>query len=95
MYHNPEEDVLTIIVKLFLLKRLLSVSIFSGALDCLSSVGSGSVTISVISVSVIVAEVTQPFLGVGYELGRAVALNKRFFCLVSVIQCGFLSLSQS
>ncbi len=34
-----------------------------------------------ISVSVIVAEVTQPFLGVGYELGRAVALNKRFFCL--------------
>ncbi len=74
MYHNPEED-------LFLLKRLLSVSIFSGALDCLSSVGSGSVTISVISVSVIVAEVTQPFLGVGYELGRAVALNKRFFCL--------------
>ncbi len=56
---------------------------FSGALDCLSSVGSGAVTISVISVSVpvIVAEVTQPSLGVGYELGRAVALNKRVFCL--------------
>ncbi|XP_016106341.1 5-hydroxymethyl-dUMP N-hydrolase, partial [Sinocyclocheilus grahami] len=30
---------------------------------------------------VIVAEVTQPSLGVGYELGRAVALNKRVFCL--------------
>uniref|UniRef100_A0A672RKC8 2'-deoxynucleoside 5'-phosphate N-hydrolase 1 n=1 Tax=Sinocyclocheilus grahami TaxID=75366 RepID=A0A672RKC8_SINGR len=34
-----------------------------------------------LSVSVIVAEVTQPSLGVGYELGRAVALNKRVFCL--------------
>ncbi|XP_043110457.1 2'-deoxynucleoside 5'-phosphate N-hydrolase 1-like [Puntigrus tetrazona] len=30
---------------------------------------------------VIVAEVTQPSLGVGYELGRAAALNKRVFCL--------------
>ncbi|XP_050982807.1 2'-deoxynucleoside 5'-phosphate N-hydrolase 1 isoform X1 [Labeo rohita] len=30
---------------------------------------------------VIVAEVTQPSLGVGYELGRAVAANKRVFCL--------------
>ncbi|CAL8258682.1 unnamed protein product [Lota lota] len=30
---------------------------------------------------VIVAEVTQPSLGVGYELGRAVAMEKRIFCL--------------
>ncbi|XP_073775739.1 5-hydroxymethyl-dUMP N-hydrolase isoform X1 [Danio rerio] len=30
---------------------------------------------------VIVAEVTQPSLGVGYELGRAVAMNKRILCL--------------
>ncbi|KAG7266218.1 hypothetical protein CRUP_026940 [Coryphaenoides rupestris] len=30
---------------------------------------------------VIVAEVTQPSLGVGYELGRAVAMEKRVFCL--------------
>ncbi|XP_045397966.1 2'-deoxynucleoside 5'-phosphate N-hydrolase 1 [Lemur catta] len=30
---------------------------------------------------VVVAEVTQPSLGVGYELGRAVALNKRILCL--------------
>ncbi|XP_073691299.1 5-hydroxymethyl-dUMP N-hydrolase [Garra rufa] len=30
---------------------------------------------------VIVAEVTQPSLGVGYELGRAVAMNKRVLCL--------------
>merc|ERR1712154_40800 len=29
----------------------------------------------------IVAECTQPSLGVGYELGRAVALNKRILCL--------------
>ncbi|XP_066106955.1 5-hydroxymethyl-dUMP N-hydrolase isoform X1 [Saccopteryx bilineata] len=29
----------------------------------------------------VVAEVTQPSLGVGYELGRAVALNKRVLCL--------------
>uniref|UniRef100_A0A2K6V3K9 2'-deoxynucleoside 5'-phosphate N-hydrolase 1 n=1 Tax=Saimiri boliviensis boliviensis TaxID=39432 RepID=A0A2K6V3K9_SAIBB len=29
----------------------------------------------------VVAEVTQPSLGVGYELGRAVALNKRILCL--------------
>ncbi|XP_005861088.1 PREDICTED: 2'-deoxynucleoside 5'-phosphate N-hydrolase 1 [Myotis brandtii] len=29
----------------------------------------------------IVAEVTQPSLGVGYEVGRAVALNKRILCL--------------
>nr|XP_031544205.1 2'-deoxynucleoside 5'-phosphate N-hydrolase 1 [Vicugna pacos] len=30
---------------------------------------------------VVVAEVTQPSLGVGYELGRAVALSKRILCL--------------
>lgn len=30
---------------------------------------------------VIVAEVTQPSLGVGYELGRAVTMNKKILCL--------------
>ena len=30
---------------------------------------------------VLVAEVTQPSLGVGYELGRAVAMKKRILCL--------------
>ncbi|XP_066553268.1 5-hydroxymethyl-dUMP N-hydrolase isoform X1 [Amia ocellicauda] len=30
---------------------------------------------------VIVAEVTQPSLGVGYELGRAAAMHKRILCL--------------
>lgn len=30
---------------------------------------------------VVVAEVTQPSLGVGYELGRAVALGKQILCL--------------
>ncbi|XP_020368163.2 2'-deoxynucleoside 5'-phosphate N-hydrolase 1 [Rhincodon typus] len=30
---------------------------------------------------VIVAEVTQPSLGVGYEIGRAVAMNKKILCL--------------
>ncbi|KPP77616.1 2'-deoxynucleoside 5'-phosphate N-hydrolase 1-like [Scleropages formosus] len=30
---------------------------------------------------VVVAEVTQPSLGVGYELGRAVAMRKRILCL--------------
>ncbi|CAK6981209.1 '-deoxynucleoside 5'-phosphate N-hydrolase 1 [Scomber scombrus] len=30
---------------------------------------------------VIVAEVTQPSLGVGYELGRAVDMKKRILCL--------------
>lgn len=29
----------------------------------------------------VVAEVTQPSLGVGYEIGRAVAMNKRILCL--------------
>ncbi|XP_067938965.1 5-hydroxymethyl-dUMP N-hydrolase-like [Watersipora subatra] len=29
----------------------------------------------------VVAEVTQPSLGVGYELGRAVAMNKKILCL--------------
>lgn len=31
--------------------------------------------------SVVVAEVTQPSLGVGYELGRAVDMKKKIFCL--------------
>ncbi|CAJ1066517.1 '-deoxynucleoside 5'-phosphate N-hydrolase 1 [Xyrichtys novacula] len=30
---------------------------------------------------VVVAEVTQPSLGVGYELGRAVDMEKKIFCL--------------
>ena len=30
---------------------------------------------------VVVAEVTQPSLGVGYELGRAKAMNKKILCL--------------
>lgn len=29
----------------------------------------------------VVAEVTQPSLGVGYEIGRAVAMNKKILCL--------------
>lgn len=32
-------------------------------------------------VAVVVAEVTQPSLGVGYELGRAVDLKKKTLCL--------------
>ena len=32
-------------------------------------------------ISAIVAEVTQPSLGVGYEIGRAVAMGKRILCL--------------
>ena len=31
--------------------------------------------------TVMVAEVTQPSLGVGYEIGRAVDLEKRIICL--------------
>ena len=31
--------------------------------------------------SVVVAEVTQPSLGVGYEIGRAVAMGKQVLCL--------------
>ncbi|XP_066553269.1 5-hydroxymethyl-dUMP N-hydrolase isoform X2 [Amia ocellicauda] len=34
-----------------------------------------------LSERVIVAEVTQPSLGVGYELGRAAAMHKRILCL--------------
>ncbi|XP_034538413.1 2'-deoxynucleoside 5'-phosphate N-hydrolase 1 [Notolabrus celidotus] len=30
---------------------------------------------------VVVAEVTQPSLGVGYELGRAIDMRKKIFCL--------------
>ena len=33
--------------------------------------------------SVVVAEVTVPSLGVGYELGRAVAMGKQVLCLYS------------
>ena len=29
----------------------------------------------------LVAEVTQPSLGVGYEIGRAVEMRKRILCL--------------
>ena len=31
--------------------------------------------------TVLVAEVTQPSLGVGYEIGRALAMKKRILCL--------------
>ena len=31
--------------------------------------------------TVLVAEVTQPSLGVGYEIGRAVAMEKNILCL--------------
>ncbi|KAI1894414.1 hypothetical protein AGOR_G00115560 [Albula goreensis] len=34
-----------------------------------------------VTADVIVAEVTQPSLGVGYELGRAVAMHKKILCL--------------
>ncbi|XP_045200397.2 2'-deoxynucleoside 5'-phosphate N-hydrolase 1-like isoform X2 [Mercenaria mercenaria] len=33
------------------------------------------------SCDVVVAEVTQPSHGVGYEIGRAVAMNKKILCL--------------
>ena len=39
------------------------------------------VTISFLSVIVLVAEVTQPSLGVGYEIGRAVDMKKKTLCL--------------
>ena len=32
-------------------------------------------------IAVVVAEVTQPSLGVGYEIGRAVAMKKNILCL--------------
>merc|ERR1712168_1180846 len=34
-----------------------------------------------ISADLVVAEVTQPSLGVGYELGRASAMNKKVVCM--------------
>ncbi len=34
-----------------------------------------------ISADVIIAEVTTPSLGVGYEIGRAAALHKPILCL--------------
>ena len=33
------------------------------------------------SFTVVVAEVTQPSLGVGYEIGRAVTMKKKILCL--------------
>ena len=40
------------------------------------------VFISVLSLSIVlVAEVTQPSLGVGYEIGRAFNMNKKILCL--------------
>lgn len=54
-----------------MLYQYLSLSYSGLSLQCSFSV----------SASVIVAEVTQPSLGVGYELGRAVAMNKRILCL--------------
>ncbi|CAC5387706.1 DNPH1 [Mytilus coruscus] len=34
-----------------------------------------------ISILVLIAEVTQPSLGVGYEIGRAVGMDKKILCL--------------
>ena len=39
------------------------------------------VTVSFLSMIVLVAEVTQPSLGVGYEIGRAVDMKKKTLCL--------------
>ena len=36
--------------------------------------------------AVLVAEVTQVSLGVGYEIGRAVAMNKSILCLYRPVQ---------
>ncbi|XP_063425753.1 5-hydroxymethyl-dUMP N-hydrolase-like [Mytilus trossulus] len=33
------------------------------------------------SSDVVIAEVTQPSLGVGYEIGRAVGMDKKILCL--------------
>ena len=32
-------------------------------------------------VTAVIAEVTQPSLGVGYEIGRALAMGKKILCL--------------
>ncbi|XP_078068277.1 5-hydroxymethyl-dUMP N-hydrolase isoform X2 [Mustelus asterias] len=40
---------------------------------------------------VIVAEVTQPSLGVGYEIGRAMHMNKKILCLFRTSSNHFLS----
>jgi len=37
--------------------------------------------LSVICCPAVVAEVTQPSLGVGYEIGRAIEKNKKILCL--------------
>ena len=42
---------------------------------------SNTVLLICLFISAIVAEVTQPSLGVGYEIGRAVAMGKRILCL--------------
>lgn len=41
----------------------------------------GKLSVCVIPCTVLVAEVTQPSLGVGYEIGRAVDMNKKILCL--------------
>ena len=43
--------------------------------------GLHTVSAGVVAISVLVAEVTQPSLGVGYEIGRAVEHQKRVLCL--------------
>jgi nucleoside 2-deoxyribosyltransferase len=43
------------------------------------------------SSDVVVAEVTTPSLGVGYELGMAETLNKKIICLYRPMQQKFLS----
>lgn len=40
-----------------------------------------SVILLSLPIIVLVAEVTQPSLGVGYEIGRAVDMKKKIFCL--------------
>ena len=38
-------------------------------------------TLCYVHYAVVVAEVTRPSLGVGYEIGRAVAMEKKILCL--------------
>lgn len=54
---------------------IIDVCVFHGS--CLQ----GCVTSDLCVHTVVVAEVTQPSLGVGYELGRAVDMKKKIFCL--------------
>ena len=54
---------------------------FSPALcNCTSNFDKYALNIRILF-SVIVAEVTQPSLGVGYEIGRAYAMKKPILCL--------------